>query len=1092
MKRYRYTFLIILTSILPLLQACEPQGPSFEISRGLSFRVTGIESELTKSVQDEDPGALIPLSGDLVTATGDTLRMRMQETSLGMVGSGNPVTKASPFSGTDFPNDKKFALTARSYQTKGGGTASEWAVYPVGKEMVGVAHDGSRHHPSSTWVPTPRVLWPGGSGFLRFYAYAPFTDENGNGVDDLAEGTSPAIKLSGNGEFPSLTFTVPATIDDQIDLLVANTTEYDADPDIDDIDVPLTFKHALTGIRFRVGNGLDLESVEIKDIKNEGKIDLRNVSSGFTWQDLSATPSVASYKWVLSGQSAMIADSQKTGYIITDEAYTFFLLPQTIPAGATIEAKVKTQAGGISHTVTADIAGQTWYPGKMITYTLTDSDVTYFIELIDPDTGKAFDLEINQEMENYQQPISRLINVRSYSSVNIGGVSKSFQEEPWTVYYSIDGGIVWRTKDEWDHYYTASGKYGWSELQIKNPNYDPGVAGSEEWESSLNGNGSRPADAIEERRLLIDQNLFEDLPTVSVRVRPDLIGPMRGLREVDSDAAPRDLSMYDIYGQPNTSSTLSRVRAGRHTANCYVVNAPGWYCFPLVYGNALDATIGSATGGINAAAYGNSAFLDAKGNVINSPYILPADANLENYDAVVIWEDVVKGYEVIKNEDVSLVSGVSLGSRYDQNCIYLKFHLKPGDPNIINQDAHPGYKEGGILPCNIMIGLREKNNASYVDEYTQDEGGTALPGILWSWHLWVMPSGNFGVSPLQYNNTETGTTETVQLLNCILGWTPPLYFYAGHVKPSHREALIRFCIGDPYAPKAEKTIKIVQNGRSTPNDVDGGDLYNGTYYQWGRKDPLLSGLRNLNTGARTNRPSSSPSGYRIEAKSTTPDYLLKLHTEPENAGTASEVLVGKESRYPYIYATHYEKRHTGIQIASNNTSDIFPNDVFYWNINGDAGRGTAASLKAENHTVKTIYDPCPPGFCIPFYNAFNRLICQASTEESVTAGNAEADGWRFDPTGTGTGTKDMFFPYTGWRSNLNMGKFSYGIGSTNYGEGIWVSSLCNDFYSVREYQTWPRVPVFFRMSVAETRMENNHLSRGNVIRPIIEEVPSGN
>ena len=89
--------LAALTAFLLLLPACEPVGPDYEIPFGLSFRVTGIEEGLTKS-----PGSpsrevyLSGLSGDIVTAAGDTLRMRVGEMPLSdALRGGTPATKSA-------------------------------------------------------------------------------------------------------------------------------------------------------------------------------------------------------------------------------------------------------------------------------------------------------------------------------------------------------------------------------------------------------------------------------------------------------------------------------------------------------------------------------------------------------------------------------------------------------------------------------------------------------------------------------------------------------------------------------------------------------------------------------------------------------------------------------------------------------------------------------------------------------------------------------------------------------------------------------------------------------------------------------------
>ena len=99
-----------------------------------------------------------------------------------------------------------------------------------------------------------------------------------------------------------------------------------------------------------------------------------------------------------------------------------------------------------------------------------------------------------------------------------------------------------------------------------------------------------------------------------------------------TEDAPYDLSMHTIYGEERA--------AGSVTANSYVTNAPGWYAFPLVYGNAIDWNKNSSTG-VNTSAYAPSGsgtyflspFQSSEGS-ITSPYISGA------ISAYPYWEDV--------------------------------------------------------------------------------------------------------------------------------------------------------------------------------------------------------------------------------------------------------------------------------------------------------------------------------------------------------------------------------------------------------------------------------------------------------------------
>ena len=128
----------------------------------------------------------------------------------------------------------------------------------------------------------------------------------------------------------------------------------------------------------------------------------------------------------------------------------------------------------------------------------------------------------------------------------------------------------------------------------------------------------------------------------------------------------------------------------QNTANCYVINAPGQYSLPLVYGNAVK------NGAANPSAYTSSAsganvlqkFINHTGAAITDPYIYN-NANCVPSNATLVWQDAP-----------NLVTDIALSS----------------DKHSITFDvAQATIREG-----NAVIAVR---NAS-------DQ-------IMWSWHIWV-------------------------------------------------------------------------------------------------------------------------------------------------------------------------------------------------------------------------------------------------------------------------------------------------------------------------------------------------------------------
>ena len=94
------------------------------------------------------------------------------------------------------------------------------------------------------------------------------------------------------------------------------------------------------------------------------------------------------------------------------------------------------------------------------------------------------------------------------------------------------------------------------------------------------------------------------------------------------------------------------------TANCYIMNAPGTYRLPLVYGNAIDKVKVPGTGN-NTSAYTSSApasynilstFINHRGVGITNPYIYN-NANCTPAKCTLIWQDAQ-----------NLVTGVALSA----------------------------------------------------------------------------------------------------------------------------------------------------------------------------------------------------------------------------------------------------------------------------------------------------------------------------------------------------------------------------------------------------------------------------------------------
>ena len=196
------------------------------------------------------------------------------------------------------------------------------------------------------WSTEQTYYWPGADHSFQFYAWAP-TDASG-----LTTPSSPQEK--------SLAYIVSEAAADQKDIVVATTNEIRGD---NKAAVPLAFKHICTAVRFAVGSQMQpgsIKSVALKGVKNAGTYDM----AGGTWT-LGGT--TADFSQALNKATT---GTEANGDAITSPEGTFMMLPQTLPAGATVEV-VFTNASGVDRTLSASIAGSEWKMGTTVTYKLS-------------------------------------------------------------------------------------------------------------------------------------------------------------------------------------------------------------------------------------------------------------------------------------------------------------------------------------------------------------------------------------------------------------------------------------------------------------------------------------------------------------------------------------------------------------------------------------------------------------------------------------------------------------------------------------------------------------------------------------------------
>lgn len=204
------------------------------------------------------------------------------------------------------------------------------------------------------------------------------------------------------------------------------------------------------------------------------------------------------------------------------------------------------------------------------------------------------------------------------------------------------------------------------------------------------------------------------------------------------------------------------------------------------------------------------------------------------------------------------------------------------------------------------------------------------------------------------------------------------------------------------------------------------------YYQWGRKDPFIP--CNGTTNGNTNKTVYNISGTTITGI----------------ANSQTNVTIADNIKNP---TTFYQSK-----------SESGPVSTVYYNM-WDALCTTVGDANMSNATKKTIYDPCPPGFCVPTGNLFYYMGGGATQRL-----DSNWDSANLGKTWTLNGA-NIYFPFCGIRIRGNTNLLMVGTDSF-----CWGAS--------RQANT-----VAYNLNSTSTKWEYNYAfpAHGMTVRPVVEE-----
>ena len=855
------------------------------------------------------------------------------------------------------------------------------------------------------WVTRDPYYWSGSTAetYFRFLALFPAD-----------------LPVTVSGMSPSYTYTVPAAVADQKDVLFAYTGLTDSTPyytGVSDPDVPLTFRHLFVPIKLKVGTHWPDGSIK--------SIRLLNIQSAGTF-------AFATGMWGSIGTPAAFTtgtDKPVTNGAVTDfnvGATTLMMLPQTLDDNAAIEVTYSFDKNGdgtktdvvYTQKLKAITGNGTWEPQTSYTYlidnTTLESGYHIFVDKATVTKDFAGGMESLQVRSFFGYDDTRAGGALTFA--NAPERVKESRAVPWKLQYK-------GTDNQWHDWPTVADPDQGGALIPKMLEYpdenDYFAVPYLTLRSGVPGGAGKVHNQSEELKLKV---YFS---------KPDI-----------TPGTPRDaLSRETPKGDPDNPYDLSTAGGTElmTTANCYIVTAPGVYKLPLVYGNAIKNgspneiayTLGASVPvpeykfGLPAAQQANitqyflKTFPNYLGKAISSPYIY---TDLASYgktlkDAILVYTDNFG--LVLPRENVYLSS--------DKTCLIFKT-----EPENLGEG-------------NAIVAVRDQSGA-----------------IVWSWHIWFSAPGT----------NEAGNDVRFKSLE---GPERDYYF-----KPRNLGAADGEDLSFPASELQCRVVQTVTGGASAEFAIkrtakpDFVSFDSGMLYQWGRKDPMM-GWR------QGNLPSLPTPHYPgqyvnmldplVQARDSQLDAVNKISAVDDaglyfvtNFDNGATRLTSSSTRNQTSRPISFSIKNPNVMVLEYNVPDKTSYWYFWFKQATAQPEGAGGkylfnlwnnNIQTEDgyyaHPRKTVYDPSPRGYLAPVRYAFSS-IRKTNTATVIPIGEANNDFPLRQFTGT-DGDKITFayrffrerFGGIGWNVYVSYPSSTAKWNTVNYITNLFIDMVNVDF-----------------------------------------------
>lgn len=800
----------------------------------------------------------------------------------------------------------------------------------------------------NNYRPEHNRYWPDGDSYLRFFAF--YTSKKGD--EENHNGLQYTHTVSGN-------------VDDQNDVMVAVSGPVSAkDYRQSKEPVPLQFHHIFTQVSFRLAQdnanrlkGYKIVAIRYNDIVCSGTFNIKNFDENnwkiFDWEKYG--PNRETYQtrmWTKAEDTDKLNLVMKNnnGGTPDENDYSGFpimMIPQELN-GVTVTL-VLLDDNKESLELTVPLDGRKWIMGDKVEYVLSSSgDITEDIFEIKWKNGENF---TNMSDENHEWGLtlaedgSRIytwhapyydINYYDNSEVDM---TDSFQIISYrqTVNKTGDGdtGEIVRTSLDWSmtgqpysdlNTYEDEGKIKGAWLKERGS-----TTGTNESVFTLKV-GNQTLKKIDPRESLYKGKSPEDFLPPGAK---------------DSEGY-WDLSMKYVDAEGNPVM---------NTANCYIINAPGKYKFPAIYGNAISH------GKINCYSFKDTR---ANHNILGTFYEANISGNLIEIDGPVIKGTYTPTFIWTDSREIQVNVEPTFGY------VTKRFkHIDGSEEEELTLEyIRFEVKEENLQQGNFSIGFKSYTN-----------------GVRWSWHLWVTPyssdeskisdSGLPEEDRMQRSvNVTDNEGDSYEIMPYNIGWCDRLKIHFGD--GDFKDPRPRVYVNTYTQESTGKVIKL----RISQRQADEVQYGNNMLFQWGRMAPLRG-------------------SYIFQTLSPT----LKNFYSKEN---------GSDEYIPMDFGRPTGKKNIPNVLAS--PANVFLGDGLddwcvarydnLWTIEREivVGKDENGNPKKSTRYYKTIYDPSPVGYMVPPANVFDNMENSAEWSESPIWGMKVS-----------ISDKDVYFPVTGYR-----------------------------------------------------------------------------